>query len=149
MHMGCAIGVQTRHSRVRRARCLLGYGGLMEKLRCMQACMACMACDRQFRTWFRYVHQSNGVQHYEVLKVNSVSARQTRKIQEYILRGVRGRRQVIPLCRIWYATRPVLARRWLAEIAYNFNGPTIQFDEKHQVRNHRYHGRTRERTRNP
>lgn len=146
MYMERMTGVQTRHSRVHPARCLPGYGGLMEKSRCTQGCRA---CDRRFRTCFQYVRQSSGVRHYEELKMKSASARWTRTNREYILRGVRGRRQVIPLCRIWYATRPVLKRRLAKAVYYIVKGRTIQFGGKHQDQNHRYHGRTRGRTRNP
>ncbi len=70
IHVGCATRVQIRHSKVRRVKCLLRYEGLIEKLRCTQACMVYMESDRQLRTLFRYAHQSSGVRHYEGLKMN-------------------------------------------------------------------------------
>lgn len=146
---GCATRVQTRHSRVRRVRYLLGYEGLTEKLRCTRGYMACMACDRRLRTLYRYVHQSSGVRHYEGLKMNCASAGLTNNLRVRTAWGARKAASDTTLqdmVRDKSSPNEVVRQDRLLIIS---NRRTIQFGEKHQDQNHRYHGRTRGRTRSP
>ena len=146
MNVGGATRVQTRHSRVRQVRCLLGYEGLMEKLRCTRACMA---CDRRFRTLLRYAHQSSGVRHYEGLKMTSASAGLTNNPRVRTAWGARKAASDTTLqdmvCDKTSPNKVVSPGRSFIVL----NRRTIQFGEKHQDQNHRYHGRTRGRTRSP
>ena len=72
--------------------------------------------------------------------------------REDLLRGVFGRRQVTPLCKMWYATRPDLNDHdFRLETSCKHHTRieslgslklTIQSDEKHLVRAHYRHGKT-------